>query len=326
MRTNLLVEGCGVAALLLAAAAIPARSELPVDPGLPEYQRASGVSGSLSSIGSDTMLNLMTYWAEAFARLYPNVKIQVEGKGSSTAPPALIGGTAQLAPMSREMKASEVEAFERRFGYRPTELRVAIDALAVYVHKDNPLDSLALSQLDAIFSKSRRRGFAEALVTWGQLGLTGIWAKRPISVYGRNSASGTYGFFKEHVLRNGDFRDEVKEQPGSASVVQSVAEDWGGIGYSGIGYQTSGVKALSLAEEEGQPPVAPSSENVYSGTYPLARFLLVYVNRKPGKPLDLLVREFARFVLSRAGQELVVKSGYLPLPAAVVAEDRRKVE
>jgi len=308
----------------LLAASMPALGQqLQVDPALPAYERASGISGSLTSVGSDTMNNLVTYWAEGFARLYPNVKVQVEGKGSSTAPPALIAGTAQLGPMSREMKPSEVDGFERRFGYRPTELRVAIDALAVYVHKDNPLETVTLAQLDAVFSKDRRRGYPEAVHTWGQLGLAESWASRRISLYGRNSASGTYGFFKEHVLLNGDFKDEVKEQPGSASVVQSVAADLGGIGYSGIGYRTSGVKTLALAEKEGQPAAAPTPENVYEGTYPLARFLLLYINRTPGKPLDPLVREFVRFALSRVGQELVIKSGYLPLTAAMVAEEKK---
>lgn len=317
-----------LAGMMLIGAAGGLRAEAPVriDPALPAYEKVSGVSGTLNSIGSDTMNNLMTLWAEGFAKFYPNVKVQVEGKGSSTAPPALIAQTAQLGPMSRPMKESERDQFEARFGYKPTEIRSAIDALAVYVNKDNPIASLTLPQVDAIFSKTRRLGYPKDVKTWGDLGLTGAWANRRISLYGRNSASGTYGFFKEHALGNGDFKDEVKEQPGSASVVQGVTEDVAGIGYSGIGYRTSGVKPLALSLRDGEPAVEPTAENVYNGTYPLARFMYIYVNKAPGQPLAPLVREFLKFVLSKEGQEIVVKDGYLPLPASVVMEERKKIE
>jgi phosphate transport system substrate-binding protein len=269
------------------------------------------------------MNNMMALWAEAFRRAYPNVKIQIEGKGSSTAPPALIRGTAQFGPMSRAMRSTEIDQFEARYGYKPTQIRTSYDALAVYVNKDNPLQKLTLAQVDAVFSKTRRRG-GKNVATWGDLGLTGDWAARPISLYGRNSASGTYGFFKEHTLKNGDYKDTVKEQPGSASVVQGVTEDRFGIGYSGIGYKTSGVKALALAEttqfSEG------NYDNVKSGQYPLSRFLYVYINKAPGKPLDPLVKEYMKLILSREGQEVVVKDGYDPLPAAIVAEELKKLE
>jgi phosphate transport system substrate-binding protein len=294
-----------------------------VEAGVPAYQKASGVSGSLSSTGSDTMNNLMTLWGESFAKMYPNVKIQVEGKGSSTAPPALISGTAQFGPMSRAMRATEIDQFEKKYGYKPTQLRTSYDALAVYVSKDNPLDKATLAQIDGAFSKTRRKGGKNA-ATWGDLGLTGDWAGRPLSLYGRNSASGTYGFFKENVLGNGDFKDTVKEQPGSASVVQGVTEDRFGIGYSGIGYKTSGVKVVAL---EGKGGASNGSyEDVISGKYPLARFLYVYVNRAPGKPLDPVVREFLKFVFSKEGQEIVIKDGYYPLPAKVVQEELAKIQ
>lgn len=287
-----------------------------VDPGLPTYQTVSGITGNLNSIGSDTLNNLMTYWAEGFKALYPNVNIQIEGKGSSTAPPALIAGTAQLGPMSRRMKPTEIDAFEKKFGYKPTEIKVAIDALAVFVHKDNPIAGLNLQQLDSIFSSTRKRGGGE-INQWGQLGLPGAWKTKPISLYGRNSASGTYGFFKEHVLEKGDYKASVKEQPGSSAVVQGVATDLGGIGYSGIGYQTSGVKAVPLAAEDGEF-FPPTLDNALSKKYPLARFLYIYVNKKPGEPLDPLTREFIKFVRSQQGQKIVVKDGYYPLPAKVV--------
>lgn len=295
------------------------QAQVAVDPALPAYEKVSGVSGNVNSIGSDTLNNLMTLWAEGFRALYPNVNIQIEGKGSSTAPPALIEGTAQLGPMSRPMKAAEIDAFEKKYGYKPTEIKVAIDALAVFVHKDNPIADLTMEQVDGIFSSTYKRG-GKSLATWGDLGLTGEWAARPLSLYGRNSASGTYGFFKDHALKNGDFRATVKEQPGSSSVVQGIAGDRGGIGYSGIGYQTSGVKAIALAEVTGKKAAEPTLENCLSGAYPLARFLYVYVNKKPQEPLDKLVHEFIKFIHSKQGQAIVVKDGYYPLPAAITVE------
>ena len=287
---------------------------------------SSGVSGSLSSIGSDTLNNLMTQWAEAFSRFYPNAKVQIEGKGSSTAPPALISGTAQLGPMSRAMKGTEIDQFEKKYGYKPTFIRTSVDALAVFVNKDNPIKCLTLTQVDAVFSKSRRAGYKEDIKTWGQLGLTGEWASKPLSLYGRNSASGTYGFFKEHTLKNGDYKDEVKEQPGSASVVQGVTVDRFGIGYSGIGYVTAGVRAVPLAEKEGGQCYEADPDNAYSGSYPLSRFLFVYINKAPGKPLDPLTREFVKLILSKEGQEVVIKDGYFPITAPIAKEELNKVE
>ncbi len=297
-----------------------------LDPALKGYVKVSGVSGNVNSIGSDTLNNLMTLWAEGFRKQYPQVKIQIEGKGSSTAPPALIEGTAQLGPMSRTMKNTEVDAFEKKFRYKPTAFPVAIDALAVYVNKDNSAQGLTMAQVDGIFSKTRRRGAQENLERWAQLGVTGEVAASPISIYGRNSASGTYGFFKEYALKNGDYKDEVKEQPGSASVVQGITEDPAGIGYSGIGYLTSGVRVLALAEKDGGPFVAPTQENAMNGSYPLWRHLLIYVNKAPNKPLDPLVKEFIKFIYSKEGQAIVIKDGFFPLPQTVIEKELPKVE
>ena len=224
---------------------------LTVDANIPPYPKGEALSGSLNSVGSDTLLNLMTFWAEAFQRIYPNVSIQIEGKGSSTAPPALIAGASQVGPMSRRMKAEELRLFEDRFGYEPTAIAVAIDALAVYVNKDNSLTSLSLPQVDAIFSRGRRGGYPRPIDTWGEAGLSGSWSGLPIALYGRNSASGTYAYFKKVALFKGDYRDSVKEQPGSSGVVSSVAADRYGVGYSGIGYRTSEVRTLSLSKKDG---------------------------------------------------------------------------
>jgi len=301
-------------------------AKVTVDPALKSYKKVSGVSGKLNSVGSDTLNNLMTMWAESFNKIYPNVHIEIEGKGSSTAPPALIKGTAQLGPMSRKMKGSEKEAFEAAYGFAPTTIGVALDSLAVYVNKDNPVEALSLQQVDAIFSKTRKGGEPMSITTWGQVGLKGSWANQPVSLYGRNSASGTYGYFKKHALFKGDYKDTVKEQPGSASVVQGVGEDKGGIGYSGIGYKTSEVKAIPLSKKNGEEAYAPSYENVLSGKYPLGRFLYINVVKEPNKPLDTLQREFLKFVLSKEGQEIVIKDGYLPLTAKSAAKTLKDLD
>mgnify|MGYP002631448644 CR=1 FL=1 len=319
-----MIRKLGVLFLTLVWASAAYAGSVEVDSALSSYSKQQGVSGNLSSVGSDTLNNLMALWSEKFKQFYPNINIQVEGKGSSTAPPALISATAQLGPMSRAMKQKEIDAFESRFGYKPTPVRVAVDALAVFVNKDNPIKGLNLKQVDALFSKSRRRGSSE-VETWGDLGVTGNWADRPISIYGRNSASGTYGFFKKMVMKKGDYKDEVKEQPGSASVVQSVSVDQFSAGYSGIGYKTSSVRALPLAES-GTSFVEANATNALSGEYPLARFLYIYVNKAPGKPLDPLTREFVKMILSKEGQKVVVKGGYFPIANAVTQEDLQTIE
>ncbi len=291
-----------------------------VDPGLSEYEKVSGVSGNLKSIGSDTLNNLMTLWSEGFRSVYPSVKTEIEGKGSGTAPPALIEGTAQFGPMSREMKSKEEDEFEKKFGYKPSRVRTAVDSIGVFVHKDNPIKGLTLQQLDAVFSKTRKGGHDKDITKWGDLGLTGEWADKPISIYGRNSVSGTYGYFKEVALFHGDYKDTVKEQPGSSAVVQGVASDKYGIGYSGIGYKTADVRAVPLGKKEGDYYEA-NAENAYSGKYPLARFLYVYVNKNPNQSLDPLRAEFIRYVLSKQGQQIVLKDGFYPVSKALSDAD-----
>jgi phosphate transport system substrate-binding protein len=309
----------------LVFAGLTIASNVTVDPKLSSYKLTSGVSGSVKSVGSDTMNNLMALWAGDFRKSYPNVQVEIEGKGSSTAPPALIAGTATFGPMSRAMKNQEIDEFEAKFGYKPMGLRTAIDMLAVYVHKDNPIASMSMQQIDAIFSKTRKGGYESEITTWGQLGLTGEWANKPISLYGRNSASGTYGYFKEHALFKGDFKDAVKEQPGSSSVVQGVASDRYGIGYSGIGYITADVRAVPIKADAATEAVPATAEFAYTGTYPLARFLYVYVNQKPGTELDPLRREFIRFMFSKEGQSSVVKDGYYPVNAKIAGEELEKL-
>ncbi|MFM5187890.1 PstS family phosphate ABC transporter substrate-binding protein [Aeromonas caviae] len=321
MKLNKLAGVIGfTAATLFSVSALAAG----VDKDLPEYTPTSGISGNLSSVGSDTLANMMTLWAEEFKRMYPNVNVQIQAAGSSTAPTALTEGVAQFGPMSRAMKAGEEEAFEKRYGYKPTAIRVAVDALAVFVNKDNPIKGLTMSQIDAIFSSTLKCGEAKAATKWSDLGLDGSWSGKDLQLFGRNSVSGTYGYFKEHALCNGDFKSGVNEQPGSASVVQSVSSSLNGIGYSGIGYVTSGVRAVPLSKD-GKTFIEANSDNAITGKYPLSRFLYVYVNKHPNKPLSPMEQEFVKMMLSKAGQTIVVKDGYVPVPAKVVQADLKKL-
>ncbi len=319
LKQCLMAAAMGLSSMWVAAAT-------EVDPALPVYERAAGVSGNLSSVGSDTLANLMTLWSEDFKRVYPNVNVQIQAAGSSTAPPALTEGTSNMGPMSRKMKDKELEAFESKYGYKPVAIPVAIDALAVFVHKDNPIKGMTIAEVDAVFSSTRKCGHPEDVLRWGQLGMAGPWVNRDIQMFGRNSVSGTYGYFKGKALCKGDFKNGVNEQPGSASVVQSVSTSINGVGYSGIGYQTSSVRAIPLAKNDKSEFVAASPENAINGSYPLSRFLYVYMNKAPNKPLTPLEREFVKLVLSKQGQEVVVKDGYIPLPASVVEKIRKKLE
>jgi phosphate transport system substrate-binding protein len=320
MNKRHFIKGLSAALMMLTISAGSVfAGPIKVDVNLNDYVKVQGVAGNLNSIGSDTLNNMMTLWAEGFRKKYPNVNIQIEGKGSSTAPPALIEGTSQLGPMSRAMKSKEINAFEAKYGFKPTTIGVALDALAVFVNKDNPIQEMSMTQVDSVFSKTFKRE-GKNVVTWGDLALSSDWSNKPISLYGRNSASGTYGFFKSTSLKKGDFKDTVKEQPGNASVVLGVTEDKAGIGYSGMGYITSGVKALPLSVENGDKAYAPNYENVLNGKYPLGRMLYVSVVKEPNKPLPTLVKQFLTYVLSKEGQEVVVKDGFLPLPAKVAAK------
>jgi len=314
-KTKSLIAAMGFATSALFSVSVNAVQT--VDAAVPAYQKANGISGNLTSVGSDTLANLLTLWAEEFNREYPNVNIQIQAAGSSTAPPALTEGTSNIGPMSREMKDDELAAFEDKYGYKPTAIPVAIDALAVMVNKDNPIKGLSIPQVDAIFSTTRKCGQAADITNWGEAGVP-AWASKSIQLYGRNSVSGTYGYFKEHALCKGDFKSNVNEQPGSASVVQSVTSSANGIGYSGMGYSTSGVKMIGLAKKEGQPFVEATPENAINGSYPLTRYLFIYVNKKPNTPLAPLENEFLKMVLSKIGQQVVIKDGYIPLPAKVV--------
>ncbi|MBG0803842.1 phosphate ABC transporter substrate-binding protein [Methylocystis sp. H4A] len=282
-----------------------------LDMELTPYKVVNGLSGKLRSVGSDTMHHEMELWAEGFQSIYPNVSIELVGKGSNTAPPALLSGEAQLGPMSRQMTPDEIAAFQAKFGYKPTAVLVAIDALAIYVHKDNPLQCISMEQMERVFAADPKSGGGKSIRTWGELGLTGEWAAKPIAMYSRNTLSGTYKFFKQHVLSGADFKDDIKMQVGSEAVVSAVGADKSAIGYSGIGYKTAGVRAVPLSS--GKSCYDASFDNTYSRKYPLARGLYVYLLKDPKKPIDTLSGEFVTYVLSRDGQTQAKKGGYYPI-------------
>ncbi|RMH12145.1 MAG: phosphate ABC transporter substrate-binding protein PstS family protein [Planctomycetota bacterium] len=291
-----------------------------IDRKFQPYKPEQRVAGDLRTVGSDTLSNLVLLWAQQFSSAHPGVKIQVEAKGSSTGPAALMEGQAQFAPMSRAMKNKERDEFIKKFGYEPVALRVAIDCLAIYVNKDCPLDEISMPQIREVFSVDGPD------MTWGQLGVTDPrWRDRPISLYGRNAASGTYGFFKSVALGGSDYKPSVKEAPGSAGVIQGVASDPLGMGYSGIGFRTPDVKVLHVAPETGDEAVEPTQEAANYGEYPLARNLYIYVNYDRNSGLDPLRAEFVRLIYSRDGQESVIKDGFFPVSSRIAIEDMGKV-
>ena len=310
-------------AVVMTLFAVPAAVAL--DQTLPAYKSIDGVSGQIKSVGSDTLGNAMELWAKGFRERYPSVNVTLEAKGSATAPPALLDGSAQFGPMSRYFTPAESEQFEKKFGYKVSSVAVAVDALAVYVNKDNPIRCLSVEQVDQIFSSTRHGSGGKSIQTWGEAGLTGEWASKPISLYGRNDISGTYEFFRENVLFGGDFKPEVKQQPGSEAVVENVAKDKFAIGYSGIGYKTDGVRTVPISAVNGRECYDTSADVTYSGKYPIARYLYIYFNKKPDQPLDPLRSEFIKYVLSRDGQAQTEKSGFYPLTNEIRENEFRRL-
>jgi phosphate transport system substrate-binding protein len=308
----------------LAALMIPWAAQA-LDPSLPAYRPLETLSGHLKSVGSDTLGHEMEAWAKGFEKLYPDVKVEIEAAGSATAPLALLEGRSQFGPMSRPMTAEETAAFQDKYGYKISGFRVAVDALAVYVNKANPVACLTLPQLSGIFSSNRKTPGTSDVRTWGDLGLTSEWARQPITLYTRNTLSGTYEYFRETALYGGDYKPEIKQQSGSEAVVQAVAADKFGIGYSGIGYKNEGVRAVPLASFYGGTCYEASAEATLSGKYPIARYLYVYVNRKPGQPLDALRAEFVKYVLSKDGQEQTERSGFFPITNEIRESDMNKL-
>lgn len=306
------------------------------DAALAHYNPQSQVSGTFKVQGSETMYPLLSRLSLEFQRRQPKVTIEVKGGGSTKAvadflqPP--IGKTGKvmlfeeraanfrLVATSRELFDAEIKEFVAQHGYEPTAVPVAVDAVALYVHKDNPISGLTLEQVDAIFSTTRNRGYKTAISEWGQFGLGAGWEHASIRLYGRDRKSGTRAFFQEHCLAGGEFKPGLHEDPGAASVILDLSRDPLGIGYSGLGLQASFVRVVPLAEAAGMPFISPSSKTVLDETYPLRRVLYLYVDKSPNSPLPAAVQEFISFIMSHEGQEAVMKAGFFPLPPSQAAQ------
>lgn len=294
---------------------VPANDESAVMPAVTPV-----LTGTLSSTGSDTLHNMMMLWRREFTTKHPQLNIQIQSSGSATAPVALLEGTASFGPMSRPMIAAEQQRFRKRFGYDAYAVPVALDMLALYVHQDNPIQHISMTELERIYAQNRRCSYQSAITAWGELGLSGAWQQRPIVIYGRNPASGTYAFFRQRTLCNDDFKNKVQQLPGAAAVVRAVSLSVNGLGYSGFGQQIAGVKMLAVSKDQNSAALLPSAEHALSGAYPLARLLYIYVNKAPDQPLPPVEREFMRFILSAEGQNLLLNDGLVPIPEALVQQ------
>jgi len=294
---------------------------------LPEFipDKSFPPNSAVTSIGSDSMDPLMQLLMDDFVALHPGTTYTLISKGSATAPPALIAGRTLMGQMSREMNDSEIAAFQAKFGYPPTRIVVAMDALAVYVNANNPIPQLSLEQVDAIFSKDRKAGYPKSLEAWGDLGLTQEWKNRQIQPYGRDENSGTRAFFKEHVLKNGEYKPTVKAVTDQFELVEAAAMNASAIAYGPIQHSVGMVRAVPVVDFNATVPVFPTVENILNGKYPLSRFLYIYVNRRPNHEIDPVLKEFIRFVLSRQGQNDVANFGALPLPGDIAAINLNKI-
>ena len=271
------------------------------------------LEGKLTTTGSDTLGAITSVWAEMLQERHPKVLVQVRAIGSAAAPTALVEGTADLGTMSRPMSVAEERNFERRYGYAPIAVPVARDAIAVFVHRDNPLSSIVVPTLDAVFSSTRRCGQPQPVRRWSDLGLSGDWGARGISLYGRSAASGTYSVFRQQVLCSGDFSPRVNRLVGSSAIVRAVADDRNAIGYASAGYLNANVKALTVIGPGGQPQAS------------LDRDLYIYLNVSPGTTLSPLAAAFMDLILSPEGQQETTKAGYLPLTIAEQRAQRRRL-
>lgn len=306
------------------------------DNSLPRYTPQGQVSGSFKIRGSDTMYPLLSRLTLEFQHRQPKVNVDLRGGGSTQAiaqflqpPPGKVGNVVvideraspPLISTSRELFDAEIKEFVAQHGYEPMAVPVAVDAVALYVNKDNPVSGLTLDQVDAMFSSTRNRGYKTPITQWGQVGLTGAWENAPIQLFGRDRKSGTRAFFQEHCLAGGDFMPGLHESPGAASVILDLSRSQTGIGYSGLGLQSSTVRAVPLAESDGMPFVTPTSTTIANQTYPLRRVLYLYIDKSPKNPLPPATKEFLAFLMSQEGQEAVVKAGFYPLPLSQVSKE-----
>jgi phosphate transport system substrate-binding protein len=295
-------------------------AQFQLDAALPEYRRAQNADGKLTSIGSSALTQMLNRWSDDFKRIHPALEFEVIGGGSGTAPPALVEGKADLAPMSRPMNDGERAAFRTKFGYEPTQITVGVDALAVLVNKNNPIKQISLRDLDALYSLSRKRGGGE-IATWGQLGLKDAWAPQPIRVFGPNSAQGMYALFRADVLQGGEYRYDMRSEPVASAISQGVAADDFAIGFASHVFASARARPVAVSETPDGNAVLPTQATSASGEYPLARKLYIYINRKPGVALTPTLAEFIRYVCSKQGQGVAIELGHFPLSAKLAGSE-----
>ena len=316
---SIIISTALISSLPCAMTAPKADSELPVYRPI-----ASGMGDHISVAGSSTQAYIAAGWGTDFKRLYPGIQYQMSMAGSSKATSALLEESADASFMSRPMKAKEIAAFVEKFGYKPTELRIALDAVAVYVHKSNPLQGLALKQIDAIFSATRKCGYSNDINAWRQLVTAADWANDGIVLYGRDKTSGTRELFQERVLCQGEYKPSIQTRRTAVDTQLAVANNKYGMTYSGIGHTLAGARPVPIAMREGEPYIMPNSENAANGSYPLARFLYLYVNKPPGKNLPITLQEFLKYAYSRSGQAVVENDGFIPLAMEQINREREK--
>lgn len=297
----------------VASPALAAGPASPVDPSLPVYRPGEQLSGKITLVGSNTMSQVASLWIEGFRQFHPNVEFDNQIKGSANAVSSVIHEEATFGLLTRSIHPQEVAAFEQKFGHPPTVLTPTYEPIAVYAHESNPIEGLTIQQLDAIFSTTRLRGAAAAATTWGDLGLRGEWASRPIVLQGRSSDTGSVVFFREAVLAGGAYRRDIVDHPSNVDLVKGVAGDPGAIGFAGRTYMLPGVKTIPLSAGDGAPCVDVHSVEATQGQYPLIRPLQLVVNQAPGADLPPLQREFLKYVFSRLGQEDVLRAGFQPI-------------
>jgi phosphate transport system substrate-binding protein len=335
MRATVLNSRCILAALFAISASLgqaqtmggtssmatsPSATVLQLDAALPDYRKVDNVNGKLVSIGSSALTQLMNRWSDELKRIYPTLEFEITGGGSGGAPPALLEGKSELAPMSRPMNANERAAFRAKFGYEPTEITVGVDALAVFVNKNNPLKQISLRDLDAVYSLTRKRG-GEEIKTWGQLGLTGEWATQPIRVFGANSTQGMYALFRADVLDGGEYRFDVRTEPVASAIVQGVGADDYAIGFASHVFTSARAKPVAVSKEPDGAAIFPTQITAASGEYPLARKLFLYINRKPGTPLPNALNAFVTYICGKQGQGVAIELGNYPLSAALAEKE-----
>jgi len=304
-----------LAACAVALAGVPALAEEHLDPQLPKYHPIDKLDGTLKLVGSQTMSELASQWVDRFTLFYPNVKIEVVVKGASNAFPAVMSGEGNIGLLSREATPEEIEEFKKAKGYDPKVLTPSLERIAVYVNESNPIESLTLAQLDAIFSKTLKRGETKEITTWGAAGVTGSMAAQPITLKGRNDTTGSQVFFKSIAMNGGEFRDGISNEKDNLALVKAIATDKNAIGFAGEMWQVNGVKAVPLSWTASDAPHAIDSPGDEKGTYPLVRPLQFVINQAPEKELSPLEQEFLRYVFSSMGQEDVVKAGFHPISA-----------